>query len=105
MKDKELLIETVENSFQYTPKQRAMLKLFLSIEVNETVSITPRELAEIFKTSRATIYEGLKCLEEAGLIKNLTEKGKHFSIYKLNRRNFDDLVQVYLKKKDYLKEI
>lgn len=105
MENKELLIEAIDNSLKYTLKQRDILKLFLNLEVNELVSITPRELAEMFNVTRATIYLSLNILEKDGLIKNMTEKGRHFNIYRLSKSNLNDLLQVYTKKKDYLKKI
>ena len=105
MKDKELMLEAIEHSSQYTPKQREILQLFLNIEVNDVVSITIIELAKIINTLKATVYLNLTRLEEDGLVNKISPKGKHFSTFKLNKTNLSDLLKIYLKKKDYLKSI
>ena len=102
MKDKNLLLEAIDNSLQYSPKQRELLKIFLDLEVDNLVSITPRELTYILKTTRTTVYAALSCFEKEGFIANKTEKGKHFNTYKLNKNNLVKLIPPYLKKKNYL---
>jgi len=99
-----LLQKAIKSSRQYTPKQRDILNLFLNIEVNDLVQITPLELTESLNTSKATIYLGLARLETDGLIQNLSQKGRHFNIYRLNKTKLNDFVTIYNKKQDYLKK-
>lgn len=105
MRDIEALQEAITCNKSYTPKQRDILKLFLNIEVDGIVQISPLELTDMLNTSRATVYLGLSKLEKDGVVKNVTEKGKHFNIYKLNNTKLDDLLVAYEKKQEYLKKI
>ena len=99
-----LLQKAITSSRQYTPKQRDILNLFLNIEVNDLVQITPLELTESLNTSRATVYLGLSRLEEDGLIQNLSQKGRHFNVYRLNKTKLNDFLTVYQKKQSFLKK-
>ncbi len=104
-KDIEALQEAIKNNKSYTPKQRNILNLFLNIEVNGIVQLSPLEMTEMLNTSRATIYLGLSKLEKDGVIKNVTKKGKHFNTYKLNSTKLEDVLRAYKKKQNYLKKI
>ena len=103
MKDKNLLLEAIDNSLQYSPKQREALKIFLNLEINDAVSLAPRELAQIIKVSKTAAYAAINLFEKDGLITNVSGKGRNFSVYKLNQDMLNNLLQVYLKKKEYLK--
>ena len=105
MKDIEVLQEAIKCNKSYTPKQRDILNLFLNIEVDGIVQISPLEMTDLLNTSRATIYLGLSKLEKDGVVKNVTKKGKHFNTYKLNNTKLEDILIAYKKKQSYLKKI
>ena len=50
------------------------------------------------------MYLGLSRLEEDGLIQNLSQKGRHFNVYRLNKTKLNDFLTVYQKKQSFLKK-
>lgn len=99
-----MLIEAINNSFHYTPKQREILILFLNIEINNIAFVTALELTKVLNTSKVTVYTALEKLEQDGFIKRAFPKGKHASAFELNKDSFDKLLQIYSKKKIYLEK-
>lgn len=104
MKDKELLIEAIDNYDAYTPKQREILKTLVGISVNDIAIITPLKLTKLLKTTRATIYYGLARLKEDEAITNLKGTKERFNTYRLNNTKLEDILTIHKKKLDFFKK-
>jgi hypothetical protein len=100
-KDKELLLEAIDNYDAYTLKQREILKILVGISVNDVAVITPRKLTGLLKTTRATIYYGLARLKKDGVIISKDENKERFNTFRLNNTKLEDIITSY-KKMEFL---
>lgn len=101
MKDKELLLESINESLQYTKNQKAILSYFLAIEIEGIATSSPKDLLEKFKVSSQTIWSSLNRLEDDNLIKRLTPKRAHFCKFQLNHDALNSLILTSQKRKNY----
>lgn len=97
MKDKELLLEAIDNYDAYTLKQREVLKTLVGISVNEVAIITPTKLLALLNITKPTIYESLKRLKNDGAIM----KNGHKYTYRLNPTKLEEIIVGYKKKLEF----
>lgn len=102
MKDKEKLLEAIEDYTIYTPKQRELLKILVGISVDNIAVITPLALTKLLNTTKATIYHSIKCLTKDGIIqRDNTKSSYRFGEYHLNSEKLKSILTSYENKLKY----
>ena len=74
MKDKELLLEAIDNYDLYSQSLRMTLHALLDLSIDNITSISPTELSRLIKIGRGVIYYNLRILSEDGIIKKAGKK-------------------------------
>jgi predicted transcriptional regulator len=95
MKDKELLLEAIDNYDIYTSHQRLMLKCLVTLSIDGVVTVGASYLSEQLNLSRTAIYKNLRKFLEEGLINKI----KGFNTYELNPAKLNHIAQLYQNKK------
>jgi DNA-binding MarR family transcriptional regulator len=101
MKNKELILEAINQSIEYTKTQKAILIYFLTIEIEGVATSSPKDLLEKFKVSSQTIWSSLNRLEADNLVKRITPKRAHLCKFQISQEGLSNLISTFLKRKNY----
>lgn len=101
MKNKELLLEAIDNLDIYAMTQRTTLKALIDLSIDGVSSISPTSLSRLIKIGRGVIYNNLRILEEDGLIKNIGKARNRIGLYKLNETKLEEIIELHKKKLKY----
>ena len=101
MKNKELILEAINEGVGYTATQKAILTYLLAIEIEGIANSSPKDLLEKIGGSSQTICYSLNKLENNNLIKRLTPKRAHFCKFEFNQDGLTDFISGFLKRKNY----
>ncbi len=104
MKDKELLLEAIDDYPKFRPLRKTILKLIVGCSVNGVSIIAPRALFDKLKISKSTAYLHLKALKKDGIIISPEEGEERFTTFRLNQIRADDIVAAYSTKKDHFQK-
>lgn len=102
MKDKELLMEAIDNYDLLTSNGRLLLKSLLKIAVDDIAIISIKELSKLIKISRPTIYSSLKVLENNKFIERQVTVGSRLSSFILKPQRFNVIINHYTARKNIL---
>lgn len=105
MKDKELLLEAIDDYPKFKPLRKKILKLIIGCWANGVSTIAPQVLVKELNITKSTAYTHLKALKKDGIIISPDEGEEQFTTFRLNQIRADDIIAAYSMKKDYLKKI
>lgn len=100
MKDKELLIEAVDNYNILPSATKTVLKTLIKLAKGDnTVEDNILDLSTFSKVSRPSVYTSLKTLEIGGFIHRQHEKGSRFNAIILYPQRLNDIIDHYIIRK------
>lgn len=103
-KDKELLLEAIDNYSAYTSNQRKLLKIFINIAMENIVKANIPELSKLSSVSRPTIYRYIDFFKREGIIDILNDTATTLNSFRLNINKLDDIIEYHLKKENILRK-
>ena len=80
MKNKELLLEAIDNYSEYTLKQKELLTILVKLAIEDIVVITPIEIGKQMNVTKGTVYFHLKALEKDGVISAIADRMNKFRL-------------------------
>lgn len=105
MKDKEILLEAIDNYDVYSVTQRETLKALVSISIDDLVTVSPTALSKLINISRGIIYHCLKIFEKDKVIEKITSTTKRSTIFRLNETKLQYIAKLYENKQKYFNNI
>jgi hypothetical protein len=97
--DKKFLLEAVEDYEAYTSLQRALLRILISVAINDVAMVSAQYLREKLGVSRSHLYNVLRSLQSDDLITVTRLKNTQHNAYQINRKNLSRIIQIYKNKK------
>jgi CTP-dependent riboflavin kinase len=96
MKDKELLLEAIDNYDVYSPQARALLKtMVIAAREDNTIQISVKNLYELSKISKQGAYNALRSLGHYGMIEKIRIPGQRLSFFKLSAEKLSGILNYY----------
>lgn len=96
-KDKELLMEAIDNYDAYSPSFRTILRILVDLSIDNVANITVIKLSKISSLSREIIYQALRMMEKDNFIElSKPNKGKINAIL-LKDNKLNQITQYYNK--------
>ena len=102
MSNKETLLEAISHFDVFTIKQRAILKILISVEIDYVAKITVKSLSEFSNQCAASIIRTLRLLKKEGLIE-VDETERKFYMFKLNKEKLEEILAIHELKKKFCK--
>lgn len=102
MKDKELLIEAIENYDLFTLHEKTILKLLIELSIDNKVVCSIIKLKEISQISRPTIYRALQMFEDYSLIDIEKNPNRKISTFILKDHKLKEIISHHLSRKNIL---
>lgn len=103
MKDKELLLEAIDDYDIYPPRYRKVLYALITVSIDNLASISAISLHEATNIAQNQIYIILRDLEKEGTITRI-KKPKTKNTYMLNQSKLDQIIDIYNQKQVLLKK-
>ena len=97
--NKELLLAAIEDYDLYSMSQRQLLKILITIEIDNIASVKTQYLMSALNLSKAAIYKIIKQLEGNQLIKRVRLKGTQHDSFQINKASLIHIVRLYNNKK------
>lgn len=90
-----ILQNAIEAYDLYTPSTKKILKILVSISVNNVAIISVLKLSQKSKVSRPIIYAAIKDFEKDGLVEREIRPKSKVSVFKINATKMDEIVERY----------
>ena len=103
MKNKELLLEAIDNYNLYTRGQRALLKTLININIDNIATANVSELSELSGMTKPLIYNSLGFLEREEIIEKIKGPNRGIAMFKLKPAKLEEIERIFLKKRDLAK--
>lgn len=99
LKNKPLLLAAIDQYELYTKGQKDILKILISLCIDDIVKVGTTYLSEKTGLSRASIYLNLKKFAQEKLIVKTRKAGERHDSYRLNEEKLEYILQLYQNKK------
>jgi Fe2+ or Zn2+ uptake regulation protein len=93
------LINAIDDYEFYTPGQREVLKVMVTIAVDNIVEASINYLKDKANVTKPTVYSAIKTLEADNAISIITSKTSRHNLYKLNDEKLSHIIKLYNNKK------
>lgn len=102
MKDKELLLNALDSDDQFSKSQKAIINVILNFEKDGITNISVNSITELTGFTKTIIYQNLKKLEKAEVLKNFRKDRGKFKSFEVNKIKLQEIIDTYLKKQYFL---
>lgn len=100
--NKELLLAAIDDYEPYTKSQKKLLQAIVNIEVGGSLTTSITSLSKTIGYTRAMTYIAVDALEKDGILKKTNTKQARVSTFEINFARLRTLMELYIKKQDYL---
>lgn len=95
MKNKELLLEAIDNYDILTPKFRIVLKAIIELSRDNITTITLLKLSKLSHVSRPVVHNAIYFLEDKGFLERVRESKSKTSAFILKGNKLLDIIKDY----------
>lgn len=100
--NKELLSEAIKDYEKYNNSQKKLLIALVNITIDGVITTSILSLSKLIGFTRTMVYNSLAALEEDGSVKKINIKQARVSTFELNYVKLKYIVELYLKKQEFL---
>lgn len=95
MKDKELLMEAIDNYDLYTPHERKVLKTLLLISIDDVAITSILKLSKLSRVSRPVVYKALAVFKKHELLEEIKDERNISNAFKLKKNKLEEIQRHY----------
>jgi hypothetical protein len=102
--DNQIIYEAVKSHSQFSPNQREVLCILLSLQLEGEVVANINDIKKLSNSTRSTISTAISFFNKHGVITNTNVNGKKFTGCLINQEKISEIVAHYKKKKNLIKK-